>query len=121
MEAINQLEYSYFLARSAGGDYRDCIDWAMERLRRNEEGDDSDVIMLAASEEPEEARTFYCAGTVATHASRRRTATCSTRSSPTWRASGQWRAPGRNSSPATTTPSHADTTAPEPDRDHPAR
>jgi hypothetical protein len=58
MEAINQLEYSYFLARSAGGDYRDCIDWAVERLRRNEEGDDSDVIMLAASEEPEEARTF---------------------------------------------------------------
>jgi hypothetical protein len=58
MEAINQLEYSYFLARSGCGDYRDCIDWAMERLRRNEEGDDSDVIMLAASEEPEEARTF---------------------------------------------------------------
>jgi hypothetical protein len=58
MEAINQLEYSYFLARSAGGDYRDCIDWALERLRRNEEGDDSDVILLAASEEPEEARTF---------------------------------------------------------------
>jgi hypothetical protein len=44
MEAINQLEYSYFLARSGTGDYRDCIDWAMERLRRNEEGDDADVI-----------------------------------------------------------------------------
>jgi len=58
MEAINQLEYSYFLARSVGGDYRDCIDWAVERLRRNEEGDDSDVIMLAASDEPEAARTF---------------------------------------------------------------
>lgn len=58
MEYINQLEYSYFLARSAGGDYRDCIDWALERLRRNEEADDSDVIMLAACEDPEEARTF---------------------------------------------------------------
>jgi hypothetical protein len=58
MEAINQLEYSYFLARSAGGDYRDCIDWACERLLRNEEGDDPDVFMLAACEEPEEARTF---------------------------------------------------------------
>jgi hypothetical protein len=58
MEAINQLEYSYFLARSAGGDYRDCIDWALERLRRNEEDNDNEVIMLAASEEPEEARTF---------------------------------------------------------------
>lgn len=58
MEAINQLEYSYFLARSAGGDYRDCIDWALERLKRNEEDDDADVILLAASEEPEEARTF---------------------------------------------------------------
>lgn len=58
MEAINQLEYSYFLARSGSGDYRDCIDWALDRLRRNEEGDDGDVIMLAASSEPEEARTF---------------------------------------------------------------
>ena len=58
MEAINQLEYSYFLARSGCGDYRDCIDWALDRLRRNEEGDDSDVIMRAASDEPEAARTF---------------------------------------------------------------
>jgi hypothetical protein len=58
MEAINQLEYSYFLARSGCGDYRDCIDWALDRLRRNEEGDDGDVILLAASNEPEEARTF---------------------------------------------------------------
>jgi hypothetical protein len=58
LEAINQLEYSYFLARSASGSYRDCIDWAVERLRRNEENDDADVILLAVSEEPEEARTF---------------------------------------------------------------
>lgn len=58
MEAINQLEHSYFLARSASGSYRDCIDWALERLRRNEEGDDPNVILLAVAEEPEEARTF---------------------------------------------------------------
>jgi hypothetical protein len=58
LEAINQLEHSYFLARAASGNYRDCIDWAMDRLRRNEDQDDANVILLAVCEEPEEARTF---------------------------------------------------------------
>lgn len=58
MEAINQLERSYFLLKSGGGDYRECIEWALERLRRDEEGDDSDIVMLAASDDPTEALTF---------------------------------------------------------------
>jgi hypothetical protein len=58
MEEISQLERSYFLLKSGGGDYRDCIEWALDRLRRDEEGDDTDIVFLAASEDPDEALTF---------------------------------------------------------------
>ena len=58
MEAINQLERSYFLLKSGGGDYRECIEWALDRLRRDEEGDDTDIVMLAASADVDEVLTF---------------------------------------------------------------
>jgi len=58
LEEINQLERSYFLLKSGGGDYRDCIEWALDRLRRDEEGDDTDIVFLAAAEDPDEALTF---------------------------------------------------------------
>ncbi len=58
MEAINQLERSYFLLKSGGGDYRECIEWALERLRRDEEDDDTDIALLAASHTPVEALTL---------------------------------------------------------------
>jgi hypothetical protein len=51
MQAINQLEHSYFMLKSGGGDYRDCIAWAVQRLRNNEEDDDTEIVLLAASEE----------------------------------------------------------------------
>ncbi|HEU5137259.1 MAG TPA: hypothetical protein VFU13_19070 [Steroidobacteraceae bacterium] len=58
MEAINQLERSYFLLKSGGGDYRECIEWALDRLRRDEEDDDTDIALLAASHTPVEALTI---------------------------------------------------------------
>ena len=58
MEAITELERSYFLLKSGGGDYRECVEWALDRLRRDEEGDDTDIVMLAASGDPTEALTF---------------------------------------------------------------
>jgi len=58
MEEINQLERSYFLLKSGGGDYRECIEWALDRLRRDEEDDDTDIALLAASHTPVEALTF---------------------------------------------------------------
>jgi len=58
MEAINQLEHSYFLLKSGGGDYRDCIAWALERLRDSDEADDQDIVMLAASSARFEVMTF---------------------------------------------------------------
>ena len=58
MEAINQLEHSYFLLKSGGGDYHECVQWAVDRLRRNEEGDDEDIVMLAASSMRSEVLVF---------------------------------------------------------------
>jgi hypothetical protein len=58
MEAINQLEHSYFLLKSGGGDYHECIQWAVDRLRRNEEGDDEEIVLLAASSARSEVLAF---------------------------------------------------------------
>jgi len=58
MEAISQLERSYFLLKAGGGDYRECVEWALERLRRDEEGDDTDIVLLAASATRYEVLTF---------------------------------------------------------------
>jgi len=58
MEAITDLEQSYFLAKSGGGDYHDCIDWALERLRGNEEEDDYEIALLAATSTKLEALTI---------------------------------------------------------------
>ena len=49
MQAINQLEHSYFLLKSGGGDYRDCIRWARDRLRDNEQDDDAEILLLATA------------------------------------------------------------------------
>jgi hypothetical protein len=49
MQAISELEHSYFLLKSGGGDYHECIHWALERLRDNEEDEDEEIALLAAS------------------------------------------------------------------------
>jgi hypothetical protein len=49
MEAITQLEHSYFLAKSGGGDYRECIDWALERMRGHEAEKDDEIALLATT------------------------------------------------------------------------
>jgi hypothetical protein len=58
MEAINQLEHSYFLLKSGGGDYHECVQWALDRLRGNEEGDDEDIVLLAACSARSEVLAF---------------------------------------------------------------
>ena len=58
MEAIDQLEHSYFLLKSGSGDYHECIQWAVDRLRRTEEDDDEDIVMLAASSVRSEVLAF---------------------------------------------------------------
>ena len=54
MEAITQLESEYFRLKVGIGDYQACIDWAIERLRQDQEGDDLEIVLLAAATKQEE-------------------------------------------------------------------
>jgi hypothetical protein len=58
MQAITQLEQSYHLMKSGGGDYRECIRWARERLREEEDGNDEQIVMLATASEFTETMTL---------------------------------------------------------------
>ncbi|MCX7066158.1 MAG: hypothetical protein NTW85_00415 [Methylococcales bacterium] len=47
MNAISELQQSYFLLKIGIISHQTCIDWAMERLLSNQEGDDFDIVFLA--------------------------------------------------------------------------
>ena len=55
MKAVEQLQGIYFRIRTGDANWKDCVSWAIERLRNDEEGDDLDVVMLAAATREEEA------------------------------------------------------------------
>jgi hypothetical protein len=55
MKAIVRLEALYWDYQIKDTDYNRFIHWAIERLQRNVEGNDLDVVMLAASTERDEA------------------------------------------------------------------
>jgi len=46
-----QLEYAYLFAKIGLGSFRACIDWAVERLQKDEEGSDLDIVLLAWAED----------------------------------------------------------------------
>lgn len=54
MNAIEQLQTLHFRMRIGRASWKDCIDWAIARLRRDEDDDDLDVVMLAAATRAEE-------------------------------------------------------------------
>ncbi len=54
MNAVEQLQALHFRMRTGDASWKDCINWAIERLRRDEEGDDLDVVMLAAATRADE-------------------------------------------------------------------
>lgn len=47
MEQLTELDIAVFQLRMGFGDTGRCVDWAVERLRRDEEGDDLEVVLLA--------------------------------------------------------------------------
>ena len=55
MEAIAQLQSHYMMLALGVGEIQPCIDWAIERLEQDQEGDDLDVVLLAAATTREEA------------------------------------------------------------------
>ncbi|WP_050476946.1 hypothetical protein [Herbaspirillum rhizosphaerae] len=56
MESISILEQEYFHLRFGWGNGSGCVNWAMNRLRNNEEGEDLDIILLAAASEMDDVR-----------------------------------------------------------------
>ena len=54
MEAIAELEQKYFLLKFGVGDFHACIDWAVERLQRDQESDDLQIVLLAGATKQEE-------------------------------------------------------------------
>jgi hypothetical protein len=55
MNRIEELQRLALLIRTESTNWQSCIDWAIERLRNDDEGDDLDVVMLAASTDDDEA------------------------------------------------------------------
>lgn len=50
-----QLHSQYALLKLGLADITSCIDWAIKRLQLDEEGDDLEVVLLAAANDSEEA------------------------------------------------------------------
>jgi len=55
MNAIRDLEQRYFQIKFGLGKPSACIDWAIDRLQANEEGEDQDIVLLAAATEATDA------------------------------------------------------------------
>lgn len=55
MNSIADLQSSWFLARHRLGSHQACIDWAIERLELDQEGNDNDVVLLAGATRHEES------------------------------------------------------------------
>ena len=49
MEQLTELEIALFQLRMGFGPADRCVDWAVERLRLDEEGDDLEVMLLASA------------------------------------------------------------------------
>lgn len=53
MNAIEELRSLHFRMRTGSASWKDCVDWAVERLRNNDEGDDLDIAVLAGARKDE--------------------------------------------------------------------
>lgn len=49
MEQLTELEIAFFQLRMGFGPPDRCVDWAVERLRLDQEGDDLEVVLLASA------------------------------------------------------------------------
>lgn len=54
MKNIEQLREIHFQVRFADANWQDYVNWAIERLRNDDEGDDLDIVMLASATFPDE-------------------------------------------------------------------
>ncbi|KAB8058271.1 hypothetical protein GCN74_17045 [Janthinobacterium sp. FT14W] len=49
MKQLTELDLAVFQLRMGFGHADSCVDWAVERMRRDEEGDDLEVVLLASA------------------------------------------------------------------------
>lgn len=49
MNEIEELQLAYISYKRSDGQLKDCVNWAVERLVRNEEEGDEEIILLASS------------------------------------------------------------------------
>ncbi|HZF09170.1 MAG TPA: hypothetical protein VFE33_10300 [Thermoanaerobaculia bacterium] len=64
MEAISELEQVYLLLKLGVARTGQLIDWAIERLQRDEEAGDLDVVLLAGATEQEEIEVLSLAAKI---------------------------------------------------------
>ncbi|MEG0885484.1 MAG: hypothetical protein RSF79_11860 [Janthinobacterium sp.] len=55
MEQLTELEIAVFQLRMGFGHADRCVDWAVERLRLDQEGDDLEIVLLASARGRDEA------------------------------------------------------------------
>jgi len=55
MNALPELQHNYIMVKSGVAQVSCCIAWAIDRLQADEEGDDLDVVLLAAATDGAEA------------------------------------------------------------------
>jgi hypothetical protein len=58
MEQLTELELGVFQLRMGFGQADRCVDWAVERLRLDQEGDDLEVVLLASARGADEVLTL---------------------------------------------------------------
>jgi hypothetical protein len=54
MKNIEQLREIHFKVKAGEARWQDYVDWAIDRLRNDDEGDDLDIVILAAATLPDE-------------------------------------------------------------------
>ncbi|MCE9551757.1 MAG: hypothetical protein K8T91_00035 [Planctomycetes bacterium] len=54
MEAIAQLQHAYYLLKHDDSQRQNCIDWAIDRLQQDQEGDDFDIVRLVSANRRED-------------------------------------------------------------------
>lgn len=59
LEAREQLNSLYQRLKFGSAEWQDCVSWAIERLQQDDEGDDLDIVLLAAATSSDEVPALF--------------------------------------------------------------
>ena len=60
MQELTELDIAVFQLRMGFSPAQRCVDWAVERLRLDQEGDDLDIVLLASARGADEEVPMKC-------------------------------------------------------------